>query len=88
MKHTKQYNAAAQFGQTLVRNHGHRGYTLREFSHRNPVERKHVSVECYVMIDEFSLVLDEMRSLVKICDKHEVGVMFITEESGLKIVFL
>ena len=82
MKHTKQYNAAAQFGQALVRNHGHRGYTLREFSHRN------VSVECYVLIDEFSLVLDEMRSLVKICDKHEVGVMFITEESGLKIVFL
>jgi hypothetical protein len=88
MNHTKQYKAAVQFGQTLVRNHGHKGYMLREFSQRNPVGKERISVECHVQIFEFSLLLDEMRSLVKVCDKHGVDTIFITEESGLKIAFL
>lgn len=90
MEQRKNFNAAAQFGETLIRKHGHKGYMLCDSGDEYPVEGV-----CYVEIFErHDLCLDELRSLIHICDGHGVesyiirGEFSLRKEFSFRVVFL
>lgn len=84
MEQRKPFNAAAQFGETLIRKHGHKGYMLCDSGDEYPVEGV-----CYVEISERrDLYLDELRSLVHICDRHGVESYIFRAESSFRVAFL
>lgn len=84
MEQRKPFNAAAQFGETLIRKHGHKGYMLCDSGDEYPVEGV-----CYVEISErYDFYLDELRSLVHICDRHGVESYIIRGEFSFRVVFL
>lgn len=83
MEQRKNFNAAAQFGETLIRKHGHKGYML--CGQRDGHEDKRCYVEIY---KSYNLYLTELESLLRICDRHEVESYIHRTESSFRVFFL
>ena len=83
MEQRKNFNAAAQFGETLIRKHKHQGYMLCG------QDDEHEDKRCRVEITDRSFLhLDELQSLVHICDMHGVESYILRAESSFRVVFV
>lgn len=82
MAHSRCYNAAAQFGQTLVRSHMEKwGYDL--------VEHEGLSFPAWAVLlpDTYVITVDEAKAIVSACDKFEVSAHIVREEFGFRVIF-